>query len=343
MSSSTLVSVSPDRARLLRPVLERLLGARRVVLSTHLSADGDAAGSTAAMAAWLESRGIHATIVHPTPSPGLYAFLLHRPDVVVELPEAASAIAEADLFLVLDTSEPKRVGELASQLPADLTVVVDHHPAGSACVGSLAVQDPSAAATTELVYDLLSLAGGAWPAAAELAIYVGLVTDTGSFRYSNTTPRAHAIAADLLSRGIDPEAVYRRLFAVIPHRRVHLLREALGRLDVDADAGLAWIVIPREIAAELGAESEDFEGLVEHARSIQGTQIAILFRETPEQETKISFRSNGEADVNQLARQFGGGGHLKAAGAKVSAPAAEVVPQVLAAARAAQPSPSASR
>jgi phosphoesterase RecJ-like protein len=214
--------------------------------------------------------------------------------------------------------------------------VVDHHPGGSECVGELAVQDTTAAAAAELIHDLLVLADGPWPPAAVLGIYVGLVTDTGSFRYSNTTPRAHAIAARLLERGVDPEAVYQRLFATVPLHRVELLREALARLDVDVEAGLAWIVVPSEIAVRLGADSEDFEGLVEHARSIQGTEIAMLFRETPEGETKISFRSNGLADVNRLAREFGGGGHVKAAGAKVSAPADQVVPRVLAAARAAQ-------
>lgn len=329
-------AVPPARAAKLNALLERLLGARRVVLTTHINADGDAAGSTAAVAAWLEARGIAATIVHPTRSPAQYQFLLHRPDVAVELSDASSALAEADLFVVLDTSEPHRLGELAQHLPPERTVVVDHHPQGSECVGEMAIQDTTAAAAVELVYDLLVLAGGPWPPAAVMGIYVGLVTDTGSFRYSNTTPRAHAIAARLLEQGVDPEAVYQRLFATVPLHRVELLREALARLDVDVEAGLAWIVVPHAIAERVGAESEDFEGLVEHARSIQGTEVAMLFRETPEGETKISFRSNGLADVNRLAREFGGGGHVKAAGAKVSAPANEVVPRVLAAARAAQ-------
>lgn len=328
--------VPPQRARQLQPVLDRLLAARRVVLSTHINADGDAAGSTAAAAAWLESRGIAATIVHPTPASAQYRFLLHRPDLIVELEDAGPALDAADLFLVLDTSEPHRLGGLAPRLPRDRTLVLDHHPSGAERVGTLAVQDTTAAAAAELVYDLLALAGGPWPPASVLGIYVGLVTDTGSFRYSNTTPRAHAIAAELLERGVDPEAVYQRLFATVPLHRVELLREALARLDVDPEAGLAWIVIPAGVAERIGAASDDFEGLVEHARSIQGTRVAMLFRETPEGETKISFRSNGVADVNQLAREFGGGGHVKAAGAKVSAPAAEVVPRVLAAARAAQ-------
>lgn len=328
--------ISADRARQLRPVLQRLLAAERVVLSTHINADGDAAGSTAAVAAWLEARGIAATIVHPTPSPALYRWLLHRAEVATELSDAGDALDDADLFLVLDTSEPHRLGDLAPRLPAERTVVVDHHPAGAECVGSLAVQDTSAAAAAELVYDLISLAGGPWPPAAVQGIYVGLVTDTGSFRYSNTSPRAHAIASDLLARGIDPESVFQRLFATVPLRRVELLREALARLQVDAEAGLAWIVLPAEVGERVGAESDDFDGLVEHARAIQGTRVAMLFRETVDGETRISFRSNGGADVNQLARAFGGGGHVKAAGARVERPAAEVVPEVIAAARALQ-------
>jgi phosphoesterase RecJ-like protein len=334
MPQNDLLDIPDSRSFTLRRVLQRLLAARRVVLVTHVNADGDGSGSEAAVAAWLEGRGIEATIVNPTPFPEAFRFVLHRQDVVADLgtPEAEAALAEADVFLVLDTSEPPRVGGLASRLPRERTLVVDHHPAGDEVVGETAVQDPSASATGELVHDLIVSAGDEVPPASALGAYVALVSDTGSFRFSNTTPRAHAVAARLLQRGIDPEWVYRRLFATAPLRRLELLREALETLMVDAEVGMAWMVVRGETGRRLRATGEDFDGLIEHARSLEGTEVAMLFREQEDGKTKVSFRSNGQADVNRLARRFGGGGHVKAAGATIEgtaeAVAARVVPVV---------------
>jgi bifunctional oligoribonuclease and PAP phosphatase NrnA len=335
MATPDLLTVPESRAFPLRRILQRLLSARSVVTVTHVNADGDGSGSQAAIAAWLEGRGITCTIVNPTPFPETFRFVLHRQDVVADLgsPEAEDALASADLFLVLDTSEPSRVGALADRLPRERTLVVDHHPPGGELVGETAVQDPTAAATGEMVYDMITLAGDQVPAAGALGAYVALVSDTGSFRYSNTTPRAHAVAAALLQRGIDPEVVYRRLFATAPLRRLELLREALGALEVDQEARLAWMVVDADTADRLGATGEDFDGLIEHVRSVEGTEIAMLIRGMPGGTTKVSFRSNGAADVNRLARRFGGGGHVKAAGASISEPPDAIVESIVAAAR----------
>lgn len=328
---SDLLAVPESRAFPLRRLLQPLLAARHVVLHTHVNADGDGAGSQAAIAAWLEGRGVRATIVNPTAFPDSLRFVLHRQDVVADLgtPEAEAALDEADLFLVLDTSEPDRVGELAPRLPRDRTLVVDHHPPGREVVGDVAVQDASAAATGEMVYDLITLAGDPVPRASALGAYVALVSDTGSFRYGNTTPRVLAVAAELMRLGIDPEVVYRRLFATAPRRRLELLREALDSLGASDDGRVGWMVIPHRVTARLGVSGEDFDGLIEHVRSVEGTEVALLFRETSPGETKVSLRSNGAADVNRVARQFGGGGHVKAAGATFHEPAEAVVERVV--------------
>jgi len=185
----------------------------------------------------------------------------------------------------------------------------------------------------ELAYDLITLSGDEVPPAAALGAYVALVSDTGSFRFSNTTPRSHVVAARLLQRGIDPEWVYRRLFATAPLRRLELLRAALDSLQVEMETGIAWMVLPSTATARLEATGEDFDGLIEHARSIEGTEVAMLFRGMPDGKTKVSFRSNGHADVNRLARRFGGGGHVKAAGALLDGPADVVAERVVPAVR----------
>ncbi|CAN5643829.1 bifunctional oligoribonuclease/PAP phosphatase NrnA [soil metagenome] len=337
-----MLAVPPERAAGLREALDRLLAARHVVLTTHLNADGDGAGSETAVAAWLEGRGIRASILNPTRFPDPFRFLLHRLEVVVEWEEGKGRAVEktldgADLFLVLDTSEAPRLAGLAQRLPPERTLVIDHHPPGPSVVGSFAVQDPTAAATGELVYDLIRLAGDPLQPQVAAGIYVAIVTDTGSFRYSNTSPRAHAIAAELLQYGVNPEAMYRRLFATYPRRRIDLLREALGALESDPRAPIAWITLTDALVRATGATVEDIEGLIEYPRSIEGTEVALLFRELPDGLTKISFRSNGNADVNRVARQFGGGGHVKAAGATVPGLPSEVVPRVLATVREALP------
>ncbi|HET7276416.1 MAG TPA: bifunctional oligoribonuclease/PAP phosphatase NrnA [Longimicrobiaceae bacterium] len=331
MTATDLTVVPEGRAKSLRTVLERLGDARNIVLTTHVNADGDGAGSEAAIAAWLAARGKECRIINPTPFPELLKFLLPSSDLVLEWgsAEAEAAVRGADLVVVLDTSEPNRIGGLANMVDASRTMVVDHHPAGPSVVGDFAIQDPTAAATGELIFDLLSVADGPWPAASVLGIYVALVSDTGSFRFSNTTPRTHAITAELLARGVDPEEVFQRLFATFPRRRLDLLRAALANLHNDPKIGLSWMVIPASIVESLGATPEDFEGLIDHARSIEGTNLAVLFRETANGETKMSFRSNGVADVNRIARNFGGGGHVKAAGALVAEPIDVVVPRVL--------------
>ena len=244
-----------------------------------------------------------------------------------------AAIRDADLAVVLDTSEPSRIRPLDEKLASVPTVVVDHHPPAASVVGDGGVQDPSAAATAELIYDLISTADGKWSDASVLGVYVALVSDTGSFRFSNTSARAHLIAAEMLARGIDPEDVFRRLFATAPPRRLELLREALGRMGHDPELGIAWMVVPKEITDRLESTPDDYEGLIDHARSIEGTRVSILFREIGEAETKISLRSSGPVDVNRIARRLGGGGHVKAAGATIPMASEEAVTAVLDAVR----------
>lgn len=323
-----LLDVPAERATTLASIAERLLAARTVALTTHVNADGDGAGSQAALAAWLEARGVRVSIVNPTPFPDQFRFLLHRADLVADLGAGGEqALDGADLVAVLDTSEANRVRPLDARLDAARTVVIDHHPPGPSVVGSLALQDATAAATGELMYDLFSLDGGAWPAESARGLYLALVSDTGGFRHSNTTPRVHAIAAAMLARGVDAEAVQRRLFGSLPLRRLHLLREALHTLETRD--GVSWMVVTDEVARRLQITPDDLEGLVEHARSVEGTEVAALFRELPDGATKVSLRSNGAVDVNAVARRFGGGGHVKASGAAVAAAPGVAVEQVL--------------
>jgi phosphoesterase RecJ-like protein len=326
--------VTDARARL-ADIRDRLLSASEVVLTTHLNPDGDGAGSQAALARWLQRNGVGVTITNASRIPDNFTFLL--PDgVPVADPrtEAPIAIQNADLAVVLDTSERTRLGDLWEELRRKETVVIDHHPPDPEAVGDLAVRDPTACATGELVYELITMEGGDLELAEARGLYVALVSDTGSFRFSNTTPRTHQIASHLLECGVDPTEMYRRLFGRMTMSRVELLQRALGTLQRDDELPVAWLILTQEDMRETGADTEDREGLVEYARRLEGVEVAMLFRELPDGRTKVSFRSNGETDVSKLARSFQGGGHEKAAGALVNLPMDEALDAVLAEVRA---------
>lgn len=338
---SDTLTVPESRYEPLRRIIALLRQARCIVLTTHVNADGDGAGSEAALAIWLRALGKQVRIANPTAFPEVYRYLLVDESMLYDPGEGRSAAAGegADLLVVLDTSEAKRIGRIAAlaggKPPRDV-VVLDHHPPTENGITADAVlQDPIACATGELIYDLITVADGEgpWPAGIAEALYAAVVTDTGSFRFSNTTPRAHSIAAELLRRGVEPETEYRHLYGRVPFKRVHLLRAVLERLEVDPELPIAWISIPRDVMDEHAATSEDIEGLIDYARDIENTEVALLFRETVEGGTKVSLRSNGLVDVNAIARQFGGGGHVKASGILMGASLAGAREQVLEATR----------
>jgi phosphoesterase RecJ-like protein len=316
-------------------VREALLASRRAVLTTHLNADGDGAGCEVALASWLRANGNEAYIVNPTPFPDHYRFLLEEGgDCVLGAgsPEAADACSRADLAIVLDTGEVSRIGRVKPLIEELATVVIDHHPLGDQPIGGVSLRDTTACATGELVFDVIHSMGGPWTRSVVEGLYVAVLTDTGSFRFSNSTPASHRVAAELIDRGADPEALHARVYGAWPLRKLHLLRAALETLELDADLGVAWMVIPDDAFQKLNVAAEDLEGLVDYPRSLEGVEVGLLFRKTS-QGTKVSFRSNGAVDVNALARPFGGGGHVRASGALIDGDPAKVVPVVVAATR----------
>lgn len=332
-------TVPAHRVAKLQEIGGLLEQAQRVLLTTHVNADGDGTGSQTAIAAWLAGKGKTVWIVNPTPFPPMYRHLAHDPECIANpgTPLAAEAMRNADLVLVLDTGEPSRIGRVADALAGKTAVVIDHHLASDPAISGTMLQDATACATGELVYDLFATheLPRPWPATITEAIYTAIVTDTGSFRFSNTSPRAHAIASDLIASGVDPEAVYRRIFATVPLKRIKLLRHALDRLEVDPDVPVTWISIEPGVMERLGTTSDDLEGIIEQARAVEGTEVALLFRATSDGGTKVSLRSSGNVNVNAIARQFGGGGHMKASGALIGRPLEDVLPLVLDATRAA--------
>jgi phosphoesterase RecJ-like protein len=308
--------------------------ARHPVLTTHINADGDGAGSEVAMALYMERHGVKPEIVNPTPFPETFKFLLHHlTPWSCKAEEGRRALERADLFVVLDTSEPSRLGDVYPAMRGRRIAVIDHHPSTPQSIGDPAIRDASACATGELIYDLITTPDASVSRPEAEALYVAIVTDTGSFRFANTTSRTHEISASLLRAGVDPQEMYRQLYGQVTDERLELLRRALLSLERDPEWPLASITLRRQDFQESRAASADLEGIVEHARQLRGVEIAALFRELPDKSTKVSLRSNGEADVAAIAREHGGGGHTKAAGVHIKGPLEASRAEVLASAR----------
>jgi phosphoesterase RecJ-like protein len=323
----------PRRAAIAQLGRELVTG-RRVALSTHMNADGDGCGSQVALARMLAQRGLDVRIVNPTPWPALFDYLLGD-DVKEMTGKGSAALKGIDMLIVLDISDVKRLGALTESVRRlDVPkLVIDHHIASDDPAGTIILTDVTACATGELVYDLgCELDFDITPPIAQ-ALYAAILTDTGSFRFSNTTPRCHAIAASLLATGVDPEESYVRIYASAPAGRLRLLGQVLDTLGVDESLGLSWLSMNAGALEKFAVRQEDLDGIVEHARSIAGTRMALFFRDLGYGKVKVSFRSTGDVDVNAFARQFGGGGHVKASGALIAGSLDEVRDRVIAAAK----------
>jgi phosphoesterase RecJ-like protein len=316
-------------------LLAELVPGQTVALSTHINSDGDGCGSEAALAGLLAQRGIKAFVVNPTPWPVMFRYLLEEGNIEDRSARGSKALAEADRLIVLDISDVKRLGVLADAVRAlpKPPLVIDHHLPGDEPPGTLHVTDTTACATGELIYDVAQVMGATLTAPIATAIYTAMLTDTGGFRFSNTSPRCHVVAAALLAAGVDPEAMYQRIYASVPRGRLALIRDALETLGVDEAYGLSWIDVHNGLLDRHNVTPEDLDGVAEYPRSIQGTRLALLFRDLGHGKVKVSFRSVGEVDSNALARRFGGGGHARASGALITGSLDEVRARVLEEAR----------
>lgn len=305
-----------------------------VALSTHINADGDGCGSQSALARLLGQIGIRAIIVNPTPWPEMFRWLLGD-DVEDRSAEGAKAITKTDRVIVLDISDVGRLGNLADAvraMPQD-ALVIDHHLPGNEPPGKTMLSDTAACATAELVYDFAKQRGLSITPTIAKSLYTGLVTDTGGFRFGNTSPRCLAVAADLLTVGVDPELMYQSIYGSVPLGRLHLLRDALETLETDMAHGIAWVRIAAGALEKHGVAAEDLDGISEYPRSVAGIRLAVMFRDLGHGKVKVSFRSLAGVNVNTLASRFGGGGHARASGALITGGPAEVEERVLGEAR----------
>ena len=328
-------STSASRRKAAREIGAMLEPGMRAALTTHVNPDGDGIGSEVGLLHMLAAVDVRAIIANPSPLPDRYRFLVKGIEKSEKSSDAAKYIKRADVVFVLDISDVGRLGSLGEVVAALKVPVVciDHHATDGAIPEGPRLVDAEASATGELVYNLARVLG--WDISAEAArgLYVAIMTDTGGFRYSNTTSRVMDIAGRLLECGVDPESIYEHVFASASEGRLRLIAEVLSTLVVESDLGLAWVTVPDGALERNGVGPDDLEGVVEFPRSVRGVKLALLFRRLANGRTKVSFRSMGDVDAATLAEEFGGGGHRKAAGASLKGSVAEIQEIVLARAR----------
>ncbi|HTR22209.1 MAG TPA: bifunctional oligoribonuclease/PAP phosphatase NrnA [Gemmatimonadales bacterium] len=334
MAPSLPLQIPSERADASRSFAELFVPGRRVAMTTHVNADGDGVGSEVGLWHLLTGRRCEPFIVNPTPIPDRFGFLI--PAGADQSGRGVRALERAEAVVVLDIADLGRLGPLAGAVRDRGVPVacIDHHVSPGTLPDGPRLVAPEATATAELVFDLASALE--WPISpdAARALYVGILTDTGGFRFSNTTARALRVAAALLERGVEPETIYEQVYASAPEGRIRLLSEVLQTLVVEPEVGLAWVTVPADALDRHGATADDLDGIVEFPRSIAGVRLSLLFRSLANGRIKVSFRSMGTVDVSELAHQFGGGGHRKAAGASLEGSVAAVQERVLQAARA---------
>jgi phosphoesterase RecJ-like protein len=316
---------------------DALLGSRCLAITTHVAPDGDGLGSAMALKIGLARRSVASEIVVAGSVARRYAVL--DPDRAIRRFPAdvdRKWLERFDTVAVLDSSDWSRIGPLGPAFPPAIRkVCIDHHVSNSN-FADVNVALTEACATAEIVHDFVcGHLGVALDVAMALPIYVALSTETGGFAFSNTTSRCHRLAAACVDLGVRPAEVHRALHQSQPLAAVALAARALANLQVDPGGRLAWISLGLDDFRECQATADHVGGLIEHARCLEGVELAILMFEDEPRSVKVSFRSQTTVDVNALASRFGGGGHVRAAGALIRDELAVARERLVAGARAA--------
>lgn len=311
----------------LKSAASAVTGASEISLVCHVGPDGDALGSMLGLAEAASNAGksVKASFGSPFVVPDNLSFLptdhLVTPQ---ELPK------QPEVLVVLDAGSAERIGELATNADkSEIVVVLDHHVTNEG-FGDISYVDPGAAATGEIVFDLLELAG--WDLTPSIAnsLLTAVVTDTGRFQYSNTTPRTLEIASKLVAAGAVPTLIGQRVYEEAPFGYLKAAGAAMDRAKLDEELSVVSTFISEDDLETAGADWGDIDGLIDTIRLAREADTAVLAKLHSDGRVKVSMRSRGATDVGSLAATFGGGGHRLASGFTTEGDADAVVSQVLA-------------
>ena len=295
---------------MIEPILQLIARSQTIFVAAHENPDGDAIGSTLALANALRDMGKDVVAYNRDRAPQEYRFLPGYETVVNELD-----VSHFDAGFVLDAGDLSRAGNWIRERCRTL-VNIDHHPY-SKDFGDIYYVDTEACATGVLIYRLLRAAGHNISKEVATCIYTAILSDTGSFRYSNANPEAFQVAAEMVSLGVDPWSIASGLYESQDEVRLRLLALALPTLRVSSCGLYASVAVTLDMYKATGAGENDTDRFINYPRSVRGVEVAIFFRQEKKDSFKVGLRSKGNIDVGALARAMGGGGHHNAAGANV--------------------------
>jgi phosphoesterase RecJ-like protein len=300
---------------------------RSFAFSCHIHPDGDAIGSMLALGLSLEQSGKDVQLICTEGVPTAYTFL-EGSQLILREPDSTR---RPEVLFCLDCAEKERAALPPSiwEIPGLIVVDIDHHLTNKG-FGNLNIIDPDAAATGEVIYRLIRNCRMPLNRAIATALYTAMATDTGFFRYTNTSAFTLESAALLVKDyGVEPARVAEQVHEQKSYNSLRLLGEVLRSLQIGIDHKVAWMILDQKMLTEYPVENDETESFVNYARCIEGTEIGILFKELRPNEIKLSWRSSTAVDVSKMAAFFGGGGHARAAGCVISGPLDQVVQRVL--------------
>ncbi len=302
----------------MKEIIDTLLNQNRFFIASHVNPDGDAIGSLVAMGLALEESGKEVVMYNESPIPSPYRFLTGVDQVTCD----THSLKNCDVAIVIDCGDIQRLGLVAGKIDDFSRVInIDHHATNNE-FGHLKLVDPKACASAELIYRLIIDMGLTITTPIASALYTGILTDTGSFRFSNTNKNTFSICETLVAAGADPAAVAKHLYGQYSIGRLKLLNMALDSIEISENGKLSMMSVTRRMLLESGTVPDDVDGMINYARRIEDIELAVLIREKRNgnggrdlaKSYQVSLRSNGEVDVAVIAATFGGGGHPTAAG-----------------------------
>lgn len=320
----------PDRWRKVKEILD---AGRSFVVATHIFPDGDAVGAELALAHVLRKLGKRVLVVNEHPVPKAYRFLDPRGSAKVYAPRMARRIATCDAAFVVDVGSLERLGHVGEEIKrAGMpSVCIDHHKTNDR-FATVNIIDTSVASTGELIHDLAKTLGVPLTPAVATCLFAATATDTGWFRFANTTPRALRLVAELVEQGACPERAYEAIYETLGWQRMALMKRVLGTLRSECGGQIAYFYATKRMLRAARASEEDTDGLVDLPRTLRGVRLIIFFRES-DGKIKVNLRSKRGPAVDQLARRYGGGGHARAAGIAMKGRLADAMRAILADAR----------
>ena len=302
-------------------IIQHIRASRHILIASHAEPDGDSVGSLVALGLALAKLDKRITMYNPSPIPAVYRFLPGADQIVrqIQTPDTY------ELALVLDCGDLDRIGKTGADVDKiPILINIDHHVSNTG-FGRLQLIDTTACATAEIVYRLIKALEIPFDKAIATSIYTGILTDTGSFRFSNTNQAAFAISQAMTDAGVEPHNVAQRVFGTYSLGRIKLLNMALNSIEISDNGKLSMMTVTRSMLNTTGTNTEDLDGMINYARRIEDVKVAALIHEIKNGAGKftnmnryhVSLRSDSSVDVARIAEKFGGGGHTSAAGFQI--------------------------